>query len=88
MKAYVAYPHEKNKSYPGLILFQEAGGVNNNIKGIAERLSKEGYIVIAPELYHRSSEPAFQIDHVDMEKIMFKSYLFKSLITCKISAGL
>lgn len=35
MKAYVAYPHEKNKSCTALILFQEAGGVNNNIKSIA-----------------------------------------------------
>lgn len=72
MKAYISTPQDKNTTYPGLILFQEAGGVNQQIKRVAERFSKEGYIVITPELFHRSSdsEYAFSIDHVDMNLIM------------------
>ncbi len=70
MRAYTAFPKDKNKTYPGLILFQEAGGVNNQIKRVVERFAEQGYIVIAPELFHRTSEPAFSIDYVDMDLIM------------------
>lgn len=70
MRAYTVFPENKNKTYPGLILFQEAGGVNEQIKRVAKRFSEEGYVVIAPELFHRTSDPAFSIDYVDMDLII------------------
>ncbi len=72
MKAYIAVPDDKNKSYPGLILLQEAGGVNTNLKNIAKKFAKDGYIVIAPELFHRTSKSEFalSVDVLSMEEIM------------------
>jgi carboxymethylenebutenolidase len=36
----------------GLIVIQEWWGLNDNIKNIAERFAKEGYVALAPDLYH------------------------------------
>lgn len=40
-------------SLPVVIVLQEAFGVNNHIKDICRRLAAEGYLALAPELYHR-----------------------------------
>ena len=55
MEAYVALPEDAG-SYPAIIVLQEAFGVNGHIRNIAERLCKEGYAVIAPELFHRTGK--------------------------------
>ncbi len=36
----------------GLVLLQEWWGVNDHIRSIAERMAKEGFLVLAPDLYH------------------------------------
>ena len=38
----------------GVLLFQEAFGVNGHIRRVAGRLAEAGYTVAAPELFHRS----------------------------------
>lgn len=40
----------------GVIVLQEAFGVNKHIRDVCERLAREGYMVIAPELFHRQGE--------------------------------
>lgn len=37
---------------PGLVLVQEWWGVNNHVRDLAERFAKEGFLVVAPDLYH------------------------------------
>ena len=37
---------------PGVIVIQEWWGLNDNIKGIADRFAAEGYLALAPDLYH------------------------------------
>lgn len=53
MRAYVAAPGGTVVS-AGLLVFQEAFGVNANIRDISERVAREGYLAIAPELFHRT----------------------------------
>ncbi len=53
MNAFVARPAEKGP-FPGMLVFQEAFGVNGHIRDVAQRLAREGYVAIAPELYHRT----------------------------------
>jgi carboxymethylenebutenolidase len=55
MEAYVAQPKDGG-TYPGIVVIQEAFGVNNNIKKVTERIAAEGYVAIAPDIYHRESE--------------------------------
>ncbi|MGA7161764.1 MAG: dienelactone hydrolase family protein [Bacteroidota bacterium] len=53
MRAYVARPSSPGK-HPGILVFQEAFGVNAHIRDVADRFAREGYVAIAPELFHRT----------------------------------
>jgi len=53
MRAWVARPAASG-AHPGLIVFQEAFGVNAHIRDVTERFAREGYAAIAPELFHRT----------------------------------
>ena len=53
MQAYVVRPASAGRK-PGLIVFQEAFGVNAHIRDVATRFAAQGFVVIAPELYHRT----------------------------------
>jgi carboxymethylenebutenolidase len=55
MAAYVARPAEEGK-FPGMLVLQEAFGVNAHIRDVAERFAREGYVAIAPELFHRTGQ--------------------------------
>ena len=59
MRAFVARPELPGK-HPGLLLFQEAYGVNAHIRDVAERFAREGFVAIAPELFHRTAPPGFE----------------------------
>src|SRR5665213_2515794 len=63
MNAYVAAPADGAKA-PSLLVFQEAFGVNAHIRDVAERFAKQGYVAIAPELFHRTG-PGFQGAYTD-----------------------
>ena len=47
---YLARP--ASGSGRGVIVFQEWWGLNDNIKGIADRFAAEGYVALAPDMYH------------------------------------
>src|ERR1700691_1249294 len=46
MQAYISRPAATPRG--GLIVFQEAFGVNPHIRGVADRFASEGYLCIAP----------------------------------------
>jgi len=48
--AYLASPKE-GAGAPGFVMIQEWWGLNDQIKGVAERLAGEGYRVLVPDLY-------------------------------------
>ena len=53
MQSYVVRPASAGRK-PGLIVLQEAYGVNDHIRDVATRFAAQGFVVIAPELYHRT----------------------------------
>ena len=53
MRAYVARPD--SGKHPGLLVLQEAFGVNAHIRDVTERFAREGFCAIAPELLHRTA---------------------------------
>jgi carboxymethylenebutenolidase len=53
MQGYVVRPVSAGRK-PGLIVFQEAFGVNAHIRDVATRFAAQGFVVVAPELYHRT----------------------------------
>jgi carboxymethylenebutenolidase len=44
---------------PGILLFQEIFGINDNMRGLAERLAGEGFVVLVPDMFWRL-EPRFE----------------------------
>jgi carboxymethylenebutenolidase len=69
MAAYVARP-ELRGPHPGLLVFQEAFGVNHHIRNVCERFAAEGYVAIAPELFHRTAPAGFEGSYTDFPSIM------------------
>ncbi len=49
--AYLAKPKGAGPS-PAVIVIQEWWGLNDHIKDMAERYAREGYVALAPDLYH------------------------------------
>jgi carboxymethylenebutenolidase len=68
MNACVAAPARRGK-LPGLLVFQEAFGVNPHIRDVTRRFAKAGYVVIAPELFHRTG-PGFEADYTNFQACM------------------
>lgn len=52
MRIYLAVPDRPGR-HPGVIVAQHAGGVDAPIQDTVHRLYREGYVVAAPELFHR-----------------------------------
>lgn len=50
--------------YPAVIVVMEAFGLNRHIKAVAERIAREGYVTIAPDLYYRFGSPVVPYDDV------------------------
>ncbi len=69
MGVYVSIPEGKGP-FPGVIVFQEAFGVNPHIRSVADRIAKEGYVAIAPELFHRTAEAGAEFSYGDFTPIM------------------
>jgi carboxymethylenebutenolidase len=50
-RAYVARPEGTPKG--AMMVFQEIFGINSHIRDVADRYAGQGYLTIAPELFHR-----------------------------------
>ena len=48
---FVASPGDSGK-HPGVIVIQEWWGLDDHIKDVARRFAREGFVALAPDLYH------------------------------------
>jgi len=55
MGLYVSVP-EGPGPFPAVIALQHRDGVDEFVQEMTRRLGREGYVAIAPELYHRDGE--------------------------------
>ena len=69
MGAYVARPASGGPQ-AGLMVFQEAYGVNSHIRHVTDRFAEQGYVAIAPELFHRTAPAGFEGDYKDFPSVM------------------
>ncbi len=67
MPCYVARPQGATPT-AGIIVFQEAFGVNHHIRDLTERFAREGYVAIAPALFHRT-DPNFEAGYENFDPI-------------------
>ena len=52
----------------GIVVIQEAFGVNDHIEDVARRLAADGWLAVAPHLFHRSGDP--KLGYGDMSVVM------------------
>jgi carboxymethylenebutenolidase len=52
MRCYVAEP-DGTGPFPAVIVIQHAGGVDEFVRSMTERIAEAGFVGIAPDLYHR-----------------------------------
>jgi len=67
MSAFSAQSND-GKKHPGIIVFQEAFGVNGHIRDITQRFARLGFIAVAPELFHRTAHE-FEGSYDDFEGV-------------------
>lgn len=53
MRTYVVRP-DSERPRAGIVVFQEAYGVNDHIRDVAGRFAQLGLVAVAPELFHRT----------------------------------
>ena len=54
MVTYVSHPlPTAGNSFPAIIVVQEAFGVTRHIEKVCDRFAQEGYVAVAPALFHR-----------------------------------
>ena len=56
MRTWVARPEQASRR--GLLVFQEAFGVNAHIRDVAGRFASQGFVAVAPDLFHRTRQPS------------------------------
>jgi dienelactone hydrolase len=55
LPAFLARPKDGARA-PGVLVIQEAFGLNDHIKDVARRIAAEGYVALAPDLYWRGGK--------------------------------
>ena len=68
MRTYVAAPHQAGQ-YPGILLYSEIFQLTGPIRRSCERLAGHGFVVAAPEIYHRVERPGVVIPYDDIGRM-------------------
>jgi carboxymethylenebutenolidase len=59
---FPVYASGKTDATRAVIVVQEAFGVNDHIRGVADRFADEGYLAVAPQLFYRDGSPEIPYD--------------------------
>jgi carboxymethylenebutenolidase len=70
--AYLAHPAVAD-GLPVVVVIQEVFGVNEHIRDVTERIAREGYIAIAPHIYHRQA-PGFEVGYGEADLALGRKY--------------
>ncbi len=59
---FPVYASGQSNAPRAVIVVQEAFGVNEHIRSVADRFADEGYFAVAPQLFHRDGSPEIPYD--------------------------
>lgn len=80
MPACLYTPTSPNRQ-PAVLLLMEAFGLTSHIQDVAARIAKEGYIVLAPDLYYRElPDNKFGYDQVEQARAMVNRLNIPSVV--------
>jgi carboxymethylenebutenolidase len=82
---FPVYASGKTDAARAIIVLQEAFGVNDHIRGVADMFADKGYLAVAPQLFHRDGSP--EIPYDDFASAMpFMANLTKQGLTNDLNA--
>jgi len=70
LQGYLAVP-EKTDGAPAIVVLQEWWGLNDQIRGVANRLAASGYLALVPDLYRGKSTVEEEEAHHLMDALNF-----------------
>jgi len=70
LQGYLATP-EKLEGAPAVVVIQEWWGLNDQIRGVADRLAKAGYLALVPDLYRGKATVEEEEAHHLMDGLNF-----------------
>ena len=76
LPTYVAVP-AGDGPFGVVVVLQEIFGVNGHIRDVTERIAREGYVAIAPALYHRQA-PGFETGYTPDDIQIGREYKVKT----------
>ncbi|MGA2319476.1 MAG: dienelactone hydrolase family protein [Solirubrobacteraceae bacterium] len=68
LRGYLARPAASTDPLPVAIVIQEAWGVDDHIRDVADRLASAGYLAFAPDLYSRDRPPELAPQRIEAAK--------------------
>ena len=68
MQSYAALP--KQPTGAAILVLQEAFGITAHIRAVADRFAAQGYLAIAPELFHRTAPAGFVGPYADFNVVV------------------
>lgn len=87
MPAFLCRPNVASQQ-AGVVVLMEAFGLTKHIQDVAERIAKEGYLVLAPDLYYRElPNNKFGYDEVEQARAMMFRLDFEKSVDEDIRAA-
>jgi len=71
VQGFFAEPAGGGAGAPAVVVIQEWWGLNDQIRGVAERMAKAGYLALVPDLYRGKSTIAAEEAHHLMSSLNF-----------------
>jgi carboxymethylenebutenolidase len=68
MEGYLTQPEAEGR-HPAVIVIQEVWGVNSHIQSVTDRLPSQGYVGLAPAMFHREGRMTLGL-HEEMQTAM------------------
>ena len=65
----------------GVVVVQEAFGVNDHIEDVCRRFAEEGYLAVAPHLFHRSGDPKLGYDDLTQVRPHMEALTAEGILT-------
>jgi carboxymethylenebutenolidase len=62
MPTYLAAP-EGGGPHPAVIIIEEIFGINSHMREVTERVAREGYVAVAPEIHHRAAPGGLELGY-------------------------
>jgi carboxymethylenebutenolidase len=70
VNGYLAYPVEAHGALPGVLVFHEWWGLNDNVRAMADQLAGQGYVVLAADLYDGRTAATAEQAQAMMETVL------------------